>query len=327
MPNTFVQDCQAVDFLRDNFPTSPLQQHYQIKGFCTDQPNAMLQPGDITYCDNEYDLDLEYLRSCNEDIFDQPDLVGDDQRNSVMESPLSNMTKEHTPDVKGRLKEKISFWEEICASSWVLSISRDGYALPFISEPEPKVFQNSVSASRNKEFVTNEILDLLNSGCIREVSQNEIKVLNPLMVADNGQKLRLILDCRHVNSFLRVPRFKCDDIRTIRDLFEVGDYFFKFDIKSGYHHIDILEAHQKYLGFSWKFDGKIRYFVFTVLVFGLAITPFVVTTVVDILSKHWQSLAICSFAFIDDVFGGGRSFKQDLSFSNIVRRDLLKRGF
>ena len=122
-----------------------------------------------------------------------------------MESPSSNMTNEYTPNVKGRLKENIFFWEEIGASSWVLSILRDGYALPFISEPEPKIFQNTVSALTNKEFVTNEILDLLNSGRVREVSQNEIEVLNPLTVADNGQKLRLILDCRHINSFLRFP--------------------------------------------------------------------------------------------------------------------------
>ena len=214
----------------------------------------MLQPGGIIYSDNEYDLDLEYLLSCNVGLFNQPDLVvGDDQRDSVMESPSSNITKEHTPNMKGRLKENISFWEEICASNWVLSILRDGFALPFISEPEPKIFQNNVSALRNNEFVTNKIVDLLSSGRVPEVNQNEIEVLNPLTVADNGQKLRLILDCRHVNSFLRVPRFKCDDIHTIRDLFEVGDYFFKFGIKSGYHQTDILEAHQKYLGFSWEF--------------------------------------------------------------------------
>ena len=181
-----------------------------------------------------------------------------------------------------------------------------GYALPFISESEPKISQNNVSALRNKNFVTNEYLDLLNSGHVQEVSQNEIEVLNPL--ADNGQNLRLILDCRHINSFLTVPRFKYDDIRTISDLFEVGDCSFKFDIKSGYHHIDILEAHQKYLGFSWEFDGKIRYFVFTVLAFGLATAPFVFTKVVHVLIKHWRSLAICIFAFIDDVFGGGCSF-------------------
>ena len=92
-------------------------------------------------------------------------------------------------------------------------------------------FQNNVSALKNKEFVTNEILDLLNSGRVRDVSQNEIKVLNPLTVADNGQNLRLILDCRHINSFLRVSRFKCDDIRTIRDLFEVGDYFLSWTFR------------------------------------------------------------------------------------------------
>ena len=79
-----MQGYQAMDFLRDNFPTSPLQQQYQTKGFCMDQPNAMLQPGDISYYDNEYDLGLECLFSCNVDLFDQPDLaVGDDQRDSV----------------------------------------------------------------------------------------------------------------------------------------------------------------------------------------------------------------------------------------------------
>ena len=328
MPNTAMQGYQEMVFPRGNFPTSPLQQLYQIKGSSIEQPNAILQPGDISYCNNEYDLDLEYLFSCNVEFFEQPGLaVCNDQRDSILESPSSSMTNEYTPNVKGRLKENISFWEEIGASSWLLSILRESYALPFISEPKPKIFQNNVSALRNKEFVTNEILDLLSSGRVREVSQNEIKMLNPLTVADNGQTLRLILDRRHINSFLRVPKFKCDDIHTIRDLFEVGDYFFKFDIKSGYHHIDILEVHQKYLGFSWEFDGKIRYFVFTVLVFGLATAPFVFTKVVCVLIKHWHTLAIRIFAFIDDVFGGGSSFKEALNFSNIVRRDLLKSGF
>ena len=91
--------------------------------------------------------------------------------------------------MKGRLNENIYFWEEIGASSWVLSFLMDGYALTFISKPEPKVFQSNVSTLRNKEFVTNKILDLLNSGHIREVSQNEIEVLNHLTIADNGQKL------------------------------------------------------------------------------------------------------------------------------------------
>ena len=49
---------------------------------------------------------------------------------------------------------------------------------------------------------------------------------------------------------------------------------FKFDLKKGYHHIDINEIFQTYLGFSWKIDGKVRHFVLTVLPFGLNSAPF-----------------------------------------------------
>ena len=45
-----------------------------------------------------------------------------------------------------------------------------------------------------------------------------------------------------------------------------------FDLKSGYHHIEIHPDHLRFLGFAWKFPGEtpVRYFVFTVLPFGLS---------------------------------------------------------
>jgi hypothetical protein len=46
---------------------------------------------------------------------------------------------------------------------------------------------------------------------------------------------------------------------------------FKFDLKSGYHHIDICPQQHTFLGFSWK--GK--YFCSTVLPFDLSTTPFI----------------------------------------------------
>ena len=41
-----------------------------------------------------------------------------------------------------------------------------------------------------------------------------------------------------------------------------------------------LPDHQTFLGFAWKFSGdtEFRYFVFTVLPFGLASAPFIFTT-------------------------------------------------
>ena len=176
-------------------------------------------------------------------------------------------------------------------------------------------------------FVTSEVKELLSSGRIREVSGEEVHVIKPLIVTDNGNKLRLILHCRYINQHLQIPKFKCEDIRTIGDLFRKDDYFFKCDIKQGYHHIDILQSHQKYFGFAWEIDGKLRIFVFNVLVFGLSTAPFLFTKVITVLIKHWRSLAIRIFAFIDDILGGGRSFNDALAISNFIKSQLEESGF
>ena len=158
--------------------------------------------------------------------------------------------------------------------------------MPFVKEPEPAVFENNQSAKNHPDFVTSEILRLLDQGCVKGVSRGEVHTVNPLSVADNGKKLRLILDLKYINKHLRVQKFKYEGLRTFQNLFSKGDFFFKTDLKSGYHHLDILEGHQKYLGFSWCISGMQRYFVFTVLVFGLATAPFIFTKVVKVLIKH-----------------------------------------
>ena len=146
------------------------------------------------------------------------------------------------PNIKGRLASHLPFWKSVGASDFILQVIEKGYALPFISEPKPAVFSNNRSARDNKEFVTTEI----ELGCIREVNHSEVHTVNSLSVADNGKKLRLILDLRYINQHLRVPKTKYEDMRTFPDLFKIGDFFFKVDLKSGYHHLDILESHQKY---------------------------------------------------------------------------------
>ena len=63
---------------------------------------------------------------------------------------------------------------------------------------------------------------------------------------------------------------------------------YKFDLRHGYHHIDIFPEHQTYLGFSWFYEGKLRYFVFTVLPFGLSVAPYCFTKIVRALVKFWS---------------------------------------
>ena len=91
--------------------------------------------------------------------------------------------------MKGRLAENTQFWEEIGASDFILKVIQEGYALPFVEVLEPAEFSNNASARRNSDFVTSEISELLSSGRITEVSRN-VHTINPLSVADNGDKLR-----------------------------------------------------------------------------------------------------------------------------------------
>ena len=91
----------------------------------------------------------------------------------------------------------------------------------------------------------------------------DLVVCNPLgAVRNSAQKRRLIVDLRYVNQYLRSCKFKYDDIRTAADLFHKDDWFFKFDYKSGYHHIEIFPQHCKYLGFSLFYEGQLRFFKF-----------------------------------------------------------------
>ena len=96
---------------------------------------------------------------------------------------------------------------------------------------------NNRSAENNYDFVTKEISKLLAKGCISEVSDVP-HVVNPLTVAENkAGKLRLVLDCRHINPALFQFKYKYENADIARVLFEKGDYMVTFDLKSAYHHI------------------------------------------------------------------------------------------
>jgi len=153
---------------------------------------------------------------------------------------------------------------------------------------------------------------MVKSGTVKETSIPP-KVVNPLSVAENSSgKKSFILDLTYVKDFL----YKDKSL-----------YLFKFDLKSGYYHIDIFEPHQTYLGFSWNFEGKTRYFIFSVLPFGLSTAPFIFTKTVRPLIKYWRSLAIKIVCFLDDGLGTEPNKEKAINSSRIVYETLIKAGF
>jgi hypothetical protein len=196
---------------------------------CTNVAQADLLP--------ESEVDLFLLGVYNEHVGEYITPIG------------HNLNVEHKELVVtlGRLKDSIEFWELLCPSKFI----KFGYKLPLITLPEHKVFKNNRSAFNNAEFVSAAVEALLAAGSFSKVSFIP-SVVNPLSVSitDKGKE-RLILDLRHVNLHLFKFKFKLEDVDTFTQLVESHDFLFSFDIKSAYHHIEILEDHRLFLGFSW----------------------------------------------------------------------------
>ena len=100
------------------------------------------------------------------------------------------------------------------------------------------------------------------------------------------------------------------------------------DLKSGYHHVQIFEGHQTYLGFSWKHSNsnQVKSYVFTVLHFGLSSAPHVFTKILKPLDKHLRHQGICVAVFLDDGWGVEKDSQVCRIVADAVRTDLFKAG-
>ena len=84
---------------------------------------------------------------------------------------------------------------------------------------------------------------------------------------------------------------------------------FSFDLKSGYHHVDIFPDHRKYLSFSWTFScGRTRFLEFTVLAFGLSSAPYLFTKLFKPLIRKWRSEAKGIVVYLDDGLGSAAGY-------------------
>ena len=188
---------------------------------------------------------------------------------------------------------------------------------------------NIRSALDHADFVHDAILELVSSDRIVQVAKSHLKVVNPLSVSvQSCGKKCLMLDLRYVNQHIFKQKFKFEDWRVGLDYFEKGCYFTKFDLKSGYHHLDIFPEHQPYLGFSSAMrDGDTTFFMFTVLPFGLSSAPYIFTKLFRPLVKLWRSRGIHSVVYRDDGLDVEPNEALSCTNSNIIKSNLASAGF
>eukprot|EP00731_Ephydatia_muelleri_P023446 Em0015g1029a len=231
----------------------------------------------------------------------------------------SGMPEVEVGTVKGRLGKCIPFWkEELCAPSWVIDTITEGYVLPLMSEPPPYSRPNQLSAQLESESVSKAVVELLAGGYV-ERSSEPPTVCSPLSVVVSGAgKKRLVVNLRHVNQYLWKQKFKYEDLRVAMTMFSKGELMFAFDLKSGYHHIEIVKHHRRFLGFHWD---KV-YYTFTVLPFGLSSAPYAFTKLMRPIVRYWRSKGLKAVVYLDDGLCAVRGREEACTASQWVQSTL-----
>ena len=231
-------------------------------------------------------------------------------------------------DVQGRFKQKLPFLKEVLqAPPPVLDCIEHGYRLLLKYIPQPFSQQNHKSTELRHVLVQEALFSLLEKRYVRRVDHKPY-VCSPLSIVSNtAGKLRLVLNLRYVNQFLHVIKFKYEDLRIAALMFEPNEYLFKFDLKSGFHHVDIHPDHFQFLGFQWEKRGVPSYYVFTVLPFGLSTASYVFTKLMRPLVRFWQGKGLKVNLYLDDEIVNLKGEEQAINASTQVKINLENAGF
>ena len=179
------------------------------------------------------EVSFNFLENSNQDYDDEisSDIINAEWKTEYTEGQGCN--------AYNRLRSNYDFCKgDLKSPQFVLDIVESGYRLLFKdSFPTKCNIKNNKYALKNSDFVETAILKLLEEGKIAERADASFCV-NPLSVVE-GKKKRLVLDLRHVNKFLYQPKFRYEDLSSLAQVFEQDNWFFNWDLKSGYHHVNI----------------------------------------------------------------------------------------
>ena len=256
------------------------------------------------------------------------DFENDDEYIDGMIGKADN-TDETGVRVVDALKSKVDVWKQFGAGGMVVQVITKGLRLNFTKKmPTHYSEPNNQSFKRNLEFGHKEVFKLLDNGVIEEVEKKDITCVNPLSVAANKKgKLRLCLDLsRHVNLTCDAKRFKIESITEFVKVVRKGAWVVYYDLKSAFHHVEVISKHRRFLGFSIIVDGKAKFYQFKQMPFGYRDASRILTKVMRTPVNKWRAEGIANYIHIDD----GLAFKQTREECEIaaktVKDDLEKLG-
>ena len=206
-------------------------------------------------------------------------------------------------------------WWELNGSAEAIKLVKEGVPCPQMP-PVLSVQPQHKSAEDIKKALA-VMDDYLEVKAVRLVTRQQAAHLVPWFVISKpegeGEKLRLIADCRQVNKFLNPLHFKLDHWEQIFPFLKVGLWGAKVDLKNAYFHLELSQALKPYICMA---IGE-KTFQFDSACFGLSTLPQQWMVIMKVFAKLWRTRGILCFIYLDDILvlnSSPAAVKKDLEF-------------
>ena len=218
-------------------------------------------------------------------------------------------------------------WKRCNPNHWVFRTVTQGYRLQFAEIPS---LSSRVIYTRARglkaDALREEINSLLHKGAIVELSRNQSRLgfwSRYFLVQKKGGGLRPIMDLRALNKHLKKFKFRMLTSESLLKSVRQGDFHCSVDLKDAYQHVLIYPPHRKFLRFA--FEGRL--YEYTVLPFGLSLSPrvFVKVTEAAIAPLRHQGIRLANY--IDDWMISAASCSEAARHTDLVLSHLKALGF
>ena len=223
-----------------------------------------------------------------------------------------------SPQIGGCLAQHWKAWADRGAEDWVINVLRDGYVIPFVSQPllsSTPISLPSYSPNSTKgRALAQELIALQNKGAVELAPPTPGFYSRMFVVMKASGAWRPIIDLSTLNKFIDFQSFKMETPQSVLQAVRQNDWMVSLDLADAYLQIPINPESRKFL----RFVSPQGTFQFKVLCFGLTTAPQVFTRVMAPVSSIMHRLGYRLLRYLDDWLILGSSLEEI-----IVARDTL----
>ena len=204
--------------------------------------------------------------------------------------------------VGGCLSSHWRRWQEIGAETWVVTVLRDGYRVPFKDSPPPLArtpvsFPTYRAGSPRAQALRQEVEAMLAKGALEIARDPGPGFYSRLFLVEKATgSWRPVIDLSHLNDFVQLTPFKMETVASVLLSVREGDFLASLDLKDAYFQIPIHGSSRKLL----RFMSEGTVYQFKALCFGLSTAPQVFTRVFAAVSAWAHARGIRLLRYLDD---------------------------